>query len=439
MKLNHLRPMALSLIAVLATAPAALALDANDFGSKLLAAYSSSMSGSDKLTLGQGTVNGNDITFDGASLTTTASATPMTVNTKLTFSNVVEGADGSYTADALSVPDVDYTADGNEVTVKNIVLKHVYVGATASATDSSRLFGEIDVGPITVTSNGTPIVTLDAVSIANTFKPSQTDAQVTELDSAGSTTGLKIDLSQVKDPSSTATIAALGLQTLTGKVAEGLTWSLPDGHMTASEMSVAFDNVGKLNIGFELTGYTPEFVKTLSSATSSMGAASDANSGAQTAALLQAAQKVFVNGVTIRFDDASITGKLLDYFAKQSGASRADFITGIVASMAQMSGAAAPPAVTKLLQAALQAYLTDPHSLEIKIAPPAPLGVLDFAAAAMQPDAFVKQVGLQVLVNDKQITADATGDTGAAPAPAAGSDDNSSSDDSSDSTNSDSN
>jgi hypothetical protein len=438
-KLKHLRPMALSFVAVFATAPAALALDANDFGSKLLAAYSSSMSGSDKLTLGTGTVNGNDITFDGASMTTTSSTTPITMSTKLTFSNVVEAADGSYTADALSVPDVDYSANGGEVTVKNIALKHIYVdgSATPSAVDSGRLFGEIDIGPISYSMGGAPMVTLDAISIVNSFKPSQSDPQLTEVDSAGSATGLKIDLSQVKDADSAAQISALGLQMLTGKVGEALSWSLPDGHLAASEMSVGFDNVGKLNIGFDVTGYTPEFAKTLSAAGSAMGGA-DASGGASTAALMAAAQKLFVNGVTVRFDDASITGKLLDYFAKQSGASRADFITGIVGAMAQM-GSAAPPALTKLLQAAMQAYLTDPHSIEIKIAPAAPLGVMDFMAAAMQPDQFVKQVGLKVLVNDKEVTVPDSGDTGAATAPgsddstATGSDDSSS--DNSDSSN----
>jgi hypothetical protein len=59
------------------------------------------------------------------------------------------------------------------------------------------------------------------------------------------------------------------------------------------------------------------------------------------------------------------------------------------------------------------AYLKNPKSLEIRLQPAAPVGVLDFVAAAMQPDSLIKQVGLKVLVDDQEVAAAASGDGGA--------------------------
>ena len=53
------------------------------------------------------------------------------------------------------------------------------------------------------------------------------------------------------------------------------------------------------------------------------------------------------------------------------------------------------------------------HQLEVRAAP---VGVLDFMAAAMQPDNLVKAVGLKVLVNDKEVVASGAGDSSGAAA-----------------------
>jgi hypothetical protein len=149
----------------------------------------------------------------------------------------------------------------------------------------------------------------------------------------------------------------------------------------------------------------------------------DDNDGqAATMQLMAAAQKLFVNGVALRFDDASLTSKVLAFYAKQSGVSADDFVKGLIAGAGPMtSSMGLPPALAGLAQAAMVAYLQNQKSLEIRLQPPAPVGVLDFVAAAMQPDSLIQQVGLKVLVDDQAVAA-------AAAAPS----DNASSDDSGD-------
>jgi hypothetical protein len=407
-KLNHLGSVSLSLAALLVSASAALALDANDFASKLTKQYAAGSAA--KLVLGAATVNGNDVTFAGFTITPKDDK-PVEVKTPLTFHNVAEGGDGSYTADSLTVPDVDYTDEGIEFSAKNIVLSHLYVG-NAPAPDplqSSRAFGGLSVGPITVSKGGAPMASIAQITVNNSFKPSQTDAQLTGIESNGTASGLSVDLTKIDDADAKAQAEAFGVTQLNGKIAETASWSMPDGHLKISEMSVGFDELGKLSLAVDVTGYTPALVQALSTAGQAMSA-SDNSGQAATMQLMAAAQKLFVNNVSLRFDDASLTSKMIDFYAKQAGVPADAFTQGLIASAGAMSsGMGLPPALAGLAQAAVVAYLQNPKSLEIRLQPAAPVGVLDFMAAAMQPDSLIQQVGLKVLVDDQEVTPAAAG------------------------------
>jgi hypothetical protein len=406
-KLNHLGSVSLSLAALLVSASAALALDANDFASKLTQQYAAGSAA--KLVLGAATVNGNDVTFAGFTITPKDDK-PVEVKTPLTFHNVAEGGDGSYTADSLTVPDVDYTDEGVEFSAKNIVLSHLYVGSapTADPLQSSRAFGGLSVGPITVSKGGAPMASIAQITVNNSFKPSQTEAQLTGIESNGTASGISVDLTKIDDADAKAQAEAFGVTQLNGTIAETASWSMPDGHLKISEMSVGFDELGKLSLAVDVTGYTPELVQALSTAGQAMSASD--NNGQATMQLMAAAQKLFVNGVSLRFDDASLTSKMLAFYAKQAGVPAEAFVQGLIASAGAMtSGMGLPPALAGLAQATIVAYLQNPKSLEIRLQPAAPVGVLDFMAAAMQPDSLIQQVGLKVLVDDQEVTAAAAG------------------------------
>ncbi|MDR3472882.1 MAG: hypothetical protein P4M09_14555 [Devosia sp.] len=425
--LKHLRPVALSIVALLAGAPAALAVDANDFAAKIKGVYTSAMGPAVTLTLGAATASGNDVIIDGATLSEPAAPENVyKLDSKLTFSGVTQQADGSYLADTLTLPDVDYKFDGGELTVKDIVLKHIYVPnrKAPDVLDTTRLVGDVSVGPIVLAMDNSPAFTIAGVTISNSFKPSQSDTNLAEIDSNGLTNGIRFDLSAAKDPDTLAQAKALDLMTLTGKVLETLTWTLKDGHVNLSEFSSDFDKVGKLKFAFDLTGYTPEFLKNLSAVTQSLGelGASDGSANQQqaTAMLLNSLQSLFLNSASLRFDDASITTKLLDFGAKQAGVTRDAFINQLVAEMpGQMNESGSeqvPVQMVQTMQATARAFLTNPHSVEVRLAPKAPLGVLGIVAAAMAPMNLADQIGLKILVNDKEITPDdAAKETGVAP------------------------
>lgn len=225
-KPKHLRSLALSIVALCASASAAMALDTADFAKKLTAVYGFSLPPGGSVNFGTATVSGNSVTYDGLTVVVPgATDGPFKIDTKLTFSGVQAQPDGSYVADSLSFPDVDYKFDGGELTAKNFSFKHLYVpsGKTQGTLDSTRLFGDASVGPIALSIDGTPAFSVDSVTVTNNFKPSQADANPTEIDSTGVTSGLKFDMTGAKDQDAIAAAKALDLLTVTGKAPRGRT------------------------------------------------------------------------------------------------------------------------------------------------------------------------------------------------------------------------
>jgi hypothetical protein len=429
----------------LALAPAAYAQDATDFASKLGAIYG--LVGYD-LKFGPATSKDGTITYDGLSVTLGAGGDPSfsyKFDSKLTFTGVKSFPDGSYRADALTLPDMTFKVEDADISIKNISFNHIYASGakTPSIVDLTQLVGDASVGPIAVNVKGAKAVTIDEVNFKNNFTPAQGDKALSAVNASSAANGITVDMSSATDPETIAQAKALGLMTVTGKAIETLAWSFNDGHMNASELSLGFDNVGKLKLAFDMTGYTPALLQGIMDAEKSLASSGTAGQSSddtakQTAMLLGALQSVFLNSASIRYDDASITTKLLDYNAKQQNITRDalinQIVTGAPTAMSEGQSSSTPDQMTLLSQAALRAFLNDPHSIEVRLAPKSPLGVLGLVGAAMAPDSLVDQIGLEVLVNDKQITAEDAAAEGkldaaaAASAPAAPADTTTSSD-----------
>jgi hypothetical protein len=167
--------------------------------------------------------------------------------------------------------------------------------------------------------------------------------------------------------------------------------------MTISEGLYSIDNVGKLNVLMDVTGYTPALIKGLQEMTKNMEGQDESAKGLAMLGLLQ--QLNFVSA-SIRFDDASITGKALDYAAKQAGQDRAAIINqtkGVLPfALAQLKD---PDFAQKVTEAA-SAFLDNPKSLEVKAAPPAPVPFAILAATgSTTPEALIKQLNVTVTAN----------------------------------------
>lgn len=404
------RLLLLSGVATAALMGPAMALDAQAFVDRVAEVYKPL--GYD-FAFGAATLDGDTITVDGGTLTIVSSPDaamePMTFDTEVTFSGVVENADGSYVADSVTIPDIDTefaSEPAGRLNLSDIRVDGFYLpaGNPVPSVGLLQLFQSFSTGPLSVTRDGAEVIAFESMTSESTFSPAFASTDLTDLASTFSINGISADLTSVAedDAEAGATIEALDLTSIAGDVYMDMTWAMADGHMTINEFSFDFADVGALDITAELTGFTPDVLDQIYAMQASMSAGGELSEEQAQAQMMQGMalmQGVNIVAASIRYDDASLAGKLLDFFADQSGADRATFVQGLKAMLPMMLAESGIPALNDLVMPPVSAFLDDPQSIEVKVAPPSPTSLLVLMAAAANPAGLITALGLAVEAN----------------------------------------
>ncbi len=185
--------------------------------------------------------------------------------------------------------------------------------------------------------------------------------------------GLKLSKSLMRDPRAQDAFDKLGIDTLTLSLAVSYQWDLDQKQMTVRNVALKIDELGALNLSADLANVSPgaEFQK----------------QGRLSHALLH-------------YDDASLTDRAIKAFALETNADATAIRQQIIAMVDMRATALGnSPAITAVADA-LKAFLGDPHSLTIELAPAQPVAFTALqTAAAMQPDAIAALIGLKVTAN----------------------------------------
>ncbi|TIV92352.1 MAG: hypothetical protein E5V74_26870, partial [Mesorhizobium sp.] len=145
------------------------------------------------------------------------------------------------------------------------------------------------------------------------------------MDFTANTEKFTADLSLIDDPKSKEAIEALGYQNISGNIAMAGTWQPSDGKMELSKYDISVENAGTLGMTFKLGGYTVDFIKSMQAMQMQLASQPEgADNSAQGMAMLGLMQQLSFNGASVRFEDDSLTGKVLDYVGKQQGMSAKD-------------------------------------------------------------------------------------------------------------------
>ncbi|MCR4268107.1 hypothetical protein [Nitratireductor sp. ZSWI3] len=218
----------------------------------------------------------------------------------------------------------------------------------------------------------------------------------------GSADRLWADLGAIaKNGEASAALKEYGYEEISGRIDMEGDWRLGDGRMTISRYDVKLDNAGTLGIKADISGYTPDFVKALQEMQAKMENATQEQQQAQGLAMLGLMQQLNLHGASIRFSDASLTGKILSYVAAQQGVQPGDVANQAKAIVPLMAGQYLGPELTQSLSKAITTYIDDPRSLEISVAPSEPMPFAVLMGTAMgSPEALAKQVGLSVTANE---------------------------------------
>lgn len=302
----------------------------------------------------------------------------------VTLSGIVEH-DGGYKVETTTTSPVSTTSEGVTFDMSPVLIKGWNIPAEAPA-DPVNTLAVWDSAEIASISFKMADKTLFSISgVSSTISRTADGAPMDFTGSIASFTG---DLTSITDPQTKAVVEAFGYQTVTGSYKTAGSWNLTDGRMNITQNDIVVDNAGTLGMKFDIGGYTLDFIKQMQEVQKKIAAQpeGDSNSAAEME-MLGLAQQLTLNGAAIRFDDASLTNKIIDFVAQQQGQKREDVINiakaGVPFALMQMQ----LPDLATAIAPAVNTFLDDPKSIEIKAAPPSPAPFALIGAAAMaNPD-----------------------------------------------------
>lgn len=398
MHTRKIRLMMASATLLTLTGPA-FALDGADLMKKLDAATNANGT---SITYDKAEVDGDKVTVTGVKLKVASQpgdAVDLNIG-DLTFEGVEETEGGGYYAETVSFPDVNVSQDEGAISVKDILLSGLTIpaNATGGTINDIILYESASTGPIAVSSKGKEVFSLESTE-ANLARQEND----TGFDFDATASGIKADLSSVEDAKTKEAIEKLGLTTIDGALTMKGSWEVESGNVALEEYALDFKNVGRLNFALDISGYTLAFVKSMQEAMK----AAEANPNKEEAnqamglAMMGLMQQLTFNSAEIRFDDASITKKALDYAGSQQGVTgeqMAQSLKGLVPiMMAQLN----VPELQNQVSAAVNAYLDGPKSLTISAAPEKPVPFPMIMGAAMgAPNTIPSVLGVKVTAND---------------------------------------
>ena len=112
------------------------------------------------------------------------------------------------------------------------------------------------------------------------------------------------------------------------------------------------------------------------------------------------AAEMELHNVEIHFEDSSLTGRILDLLAEQQGITREEYATQISGAMPFLLAALNNPEFQNEVSTAVGAFLQDPQSLTITIAPESPVTGAEIAGlAGTAPESIPDRLNASITAN----------------------------------------
>jgi len=340
-------------------------------------------------------ISGADATLSGVTVTSEGQEAQPIGDIELTG---IADAENGYRVGSIAMPTYTATEAGGTLTLTGLVMDDVFLPNEGVDVAGVELFfyERAALGAATLEAEGREVFSLANLSVEVT--PPEGDG---ELAFTGGAERFSADLSAAEDPKQTEVLSRLGYEQVSGSMAFAGSWAAGDGRLKLSQYDFVVDDAGTLGITFDISGYTPAFIKALRETSERMAASSEEEQSRQGLAMLGLMQQLNLHGIEISFDDASLTTKVLEFAAEDQGISAADVANQTKAVLPFMMVQINAPQLSQMVTAALSQFLDDPQSLTIRAAPASPVPFAMLLAAGMaSPDALVQQLNLSVTAND---------------------------------------
>jgi hypothetical protein len=389
------RNLALTSVILLLPVASAHALDTNTFGTRLKAVLAEQGA---EITWTNITENGTQVVLEG--VTIGAQGKPDKANLgNITLDNITEEA-GGYKIGTITLPNYSTTEEGMTVDISGASISGLTLPAENSTDPIAALmmYSNANLTSVSVKKGDKQLFSMDNLHVEITPV-----ADGKPLEFKGAAEKFTADLTETEDPQSKAVIEALGYQTINGYFEMAGSWQPTDGHIGLSQYDISVENAGTFGMTFDLGGYTPEFLQQVKELQKQMAAQPEgSDNSAQGMAILGMMQQLSFTSASIRWDDDSLTRKVLDFVAQSQGAKPEDIANQAKAIvpflMAQLNNADLTAQVTE----AVTKYLDEPKSFEITAEPEneVPFAVIMAGAMSGAPQDLAKTLAVSVAANE---------------------------------------
>ncbi|KAB2721044.1 hypothetical protein F9K73_09210 [Brucella intermedia] len=372
---------------------AAMAADANAVAERIKALYAKQ---GGELSFANVQASGSDIVLQGTKIKLPTIGEKETAIGDVTLQNVQDAPDGGYSIEQVTVPDLALAGEtdkNDKAEMKGLALQNVHIPSEKAKgpLDSIVMYDKLKVDEILFGTPGKDGATVKGfdLSLDTTNKAEKIGYvwTIANIDATFEKGG--------KNP-----LAPLDMNTFNGSLTSKGSWSPTSGDTSLDQLELEAKELGKINITGSLGGYDLAFLEAVQKTQENMSKA-DADKDAAGLAILGLAEQLNLKNLSIRFDNDTLTQKVLDYYAKQQGADGKQLGEQMKMMVPLMATQLKNPEFAQQLKVAADKYFTDPKSLTISASPDQPVTFASIVAtASLDPTKIIQLLKISVDANN---------------------------------------
>ncbi|MCF7645818.1 hypothetical protein KQ944_05685 [Bacillus subtilis] len=384
-------------------AGSAYALDGNDVAKRLQARFEEQGT---KIAFGKVETDGTTVTLRDTKVTVPNSEIGELPVGDIVLKDVAEDGKGAYTAETATFQDFSKTEDKTKIDVKGIEIGKIYLAADNEEDVIAKMmaYQTFKVDSLVVAEDGQEMANIKDISAK-----SSAYTKGTPMTYEFGVKSIDLDIEKMEEIRKKSEAEAgettpnpmldLGYKQLKMAITSTGSWEPEKGDLVMDKMEFDVADLGKFDTTLKLGGYDTKFIKAIQEANKKL-ADSGENNDAATMAMLGLMQQLSIGGISFRYDDASLTPKLLEYYGKQQGISSEDMVNQIKGIAPLMVGYLGHADFAIQATTALNTYLDDPKSLTIAAKPDAPVSfALIAATATADPKKIIDLLAVKLTAN----------------------------------------
>lgn len=372
---------------------AAMAADANAVAERIKALYAKQ---GGELSFANVQASGSDIVLQGTKIKLPTIGEKETAIGDVTLQNVQDAPDGGYSIEQVTVPDLALAGEtdkNDKAEMKGLAMQNVHIPSEKAKgpLDSIVMYDKLKIDEILFGTPGKDGATVKGfdLSLDTTNKAEKIGYvwTIANIDATFEKGG--------KNP-----LAPLDMNTFNGSLTSKGSWSPTSGDTSLDQLALEAKELGKINITGSLGGYDLAFLEAVQKTQENMSKA-DADKDAAGLAILGLAEQLNLKNLSIRFDNDTLTQKVLDYYAKQQGADGKQLGEQMKMMVPLMATQLKNPEFAQQLKVAADKYFTDPKSLTISASPDQPVTFASIVAtASLDPTKIIQLLKISVDANN---------------------------------------